>query len=183
MATAELTQRKVIPQHARRTLAAATYTYIALWLLTALTALAALVDPSLAPARAPHPALEPTLAAAGSILANNTRVLAPAMLLALCGFGASRPARTFADLLVAAPLALVTIQVGLALGRWGARLLPYIPQLPIEYVAAALAAGVWITYRHSPRPAVRALARDTGLMLALLAIAATVEVLATPHGP
>ena len=105
------------------------------------------------------------------------------MLLALCGFGASRPARTFADLLVAAPLALVTIQVGLALDRWGARLLPYIPQLPIEYAAAALAAGVWITYRHSPRPAVRALARDTGLMLALLAIAATVEVLATPHGP
>lgn len=155
--------------------------YAGLWALTALATAAALVAPSLAPNRAPHPTLEPTAAAVASILLNNTRVLAPPFLLAAFGFGSARSSRALGDLIVAAPAALLTISVGIAIGCWGERLLPYIPQLPIEYAAAAAAASVWVAHRRGARPDVRSLARNAGVVLALLALAAALEVLATPH--
>ena len=155
--------------------------YAGLWLLTGLIALAAVAAPSLAPSRAPHATLRPTASAITSILLNNARVLAPPFLLALFGFGTAPSSRAFADVLVAAPQALLALTVGVAVGRWGERLLPYLPQLPIEYAAAAVAANVWVTHRQGARPPTRSLARDAGIALGLLAIAATLEALATPH--
>jgi hypothetical protein len=165
----------------RRRIHAAIYVYAALWLLTGLVLLATVLAPSLGPSSAPHAALQAMPAAVAAVLLNNARVLAPPFLLALLGLGNGRISRAVGDVIVTAPLALVTLSVGLALGRWGDRLLPYIPQLPVEYAAAAGAASVWITRRRSPRPQARSLAADAGVVLVLLAIAAALEVLTTPH--
>jgi hypothetical protein len=155
--------------------------YVGLWLLTAIALLAARLIPALAPGPPPHAALEPTIGTLASILLVNARVLAPPFLLAAYRFGAGGGSRAFGDLLVAIPLALVAVRVGAALGRWEGRLLLYIPQLPIEYLAAAIAASVWVAHRSGPSAQVRPLARTAGLVVALLAAAAATEVLATPH--
>jgi hypothetical protein len=165
----------------RRTIHAAIYVYAGLWLLTGLALLASVLAPSFGPSSAPHAALEPTPAAVAGVLLNNAHAVAPAFLLALLGLGNGRISRGVGDVIVTAPLALLNISVGSALGRWGHRLLAYIPQLPVEYAAAAVAASVWITRRRSPRPRARSLAADAGVVLALLAIAAVLEVLTTPH--
>jgi hypothetical protein len=166
------------PRRATRAIITA---YAGLWLLTAAAALAAALVPSLGPSRAPHPTLKPSVAAIAIILLTNVRALAPPFLLAAFRFGSRRASRTFGDLLVTTPLALVAIRVGAALGRWNGRLIPYIPQLPIEYIAAAIAAGVWIVQRKAPAGCGRSLTRSALLVLIALAAAAAIEVLATPY--
>jgi hypothetical protein len=165
----------------RSTLRPAAYVYAGLWLLTALAAAAALAWPALGPGTAPHPTLTPTIGAIAGILLDNTRALAPPLLLALLGFGAHRGSRALGDLLVALPLATTSIDVGLALGGWGGRLLPYIPQLPLEYAAAAAAANLWLTHRRKSGTTGAAIAPAATQTLALLVAAAAIEVLATPH--
>jgi hypothetical protein len=70
------------------------------------------------------------------------------------------------------------LRVGLAAGRWQTHLLPYVPQLPLEWLAAATAANAWLTLRD-PGPT-RTLAH-LAAVLALVAAAAAVETTATPH--
>jgi hypothetical protein len=159
----------------------ALHVYAALWLLTAMAAAATLAIPALGPSTAPHPTLRPTAAEIATILLGNARVLAPPFLLLLFGFSRGRASRLAGDLIVAAPLVLVTVDVGIGLGRWGARLLPYLPHLPFEYLAAAVAASAWIAQRREPGMRARALAPVAAAVLVLLAIAAALEVLATPH--
>jgi hypothetical protein len=168
-------------QRPRRTTRAIIAAYAALWLLTAAAALAGALVPSLGPSRAPHPTLEPSATAIATILLTNVRALAPPFLLAAFRFGSARASRAFGDLLVATPLALIAIRVGAALGRWNGRLIPYIPQLPIEHLAAAIAAAVWIAHRKAPARHGRSLTRSATLVLIALAAAAAIEVLATPH--
>ena len=153
----------------------------ALWAATALGMLLALPWPAQAPAGRPHPSLHPTLGAIASILATNIGVLIVPFALVALRFQSTRGWRLLADTLVLIVLGRSAITIGLALGHNGTRLLPYLPQLPVEYAAAALAAGVWIEHRREPRTSVRSLASQAVLVLALLAIAAALEVLATPH--
>lgn len=151
-----------------------------IWALTALAALAAVLAPALAPDTRPHPALHGSLGDAIAILAGNLRVLAAPFVLAWLGFAHTRRARAFADLLVAAVVAVNTIRVGLALGRYGNALIAYVPQLPLEWLALALSASGWLAARRERLPA-RALTWRALQTLAAAVLAAAVETLATPH--
>ena len=91
--------------------------------------------------------------------------------------------RILGDTAITMLLVRSAITVGLALGRWQTRLIPYIPQLPLEYLAAAIAAGNWLTarqHRNSLQPP-RASVPAAALTIALLIAAASAEVLLTPH--
>lgn len=151
----------------------------AVWLLTAVGGIAGLLAPELAPAGSPHSTLHGGVADTLSILAANLRLLSVPFALALLGFQRSAPGRAFGDVLVGAVVTLNSLRVGLALGRYGTRLIPYIPQLPIEWLALALSASAWIAARHGAQP--RTL-RDRALQTFLAAAAAAaIEALLTPH--
>jgi hypothetical protein len=147
--------------------------------LTGLGALLSAIAPALAQTR-PQPALTGSLGDAIGILQNNLRVLAAPFLLWLLRFPASRLSRTAGDLLILALTAVSTIPVGLELGRWQAELLPYLPQLPLEWAALSLAIYAWLTARHDHTTGreLAVLATATAL---LLAGAASLETWCTPH--
>lgn len=151
----------------------------AVWLLTALGCFIGHMAPGLAPGGGPHPTLRGTIADALSILATNLRLLAVPCALALLGFQRGRRAQGFGDLVVGAVVTLNALRVGLALGRYGTELIPYVPQLPIEWLALALSASTWMTARRGTQP----LQLRTPVLLTLLAAvsAAAIEVLLTPH--
>ena len=155
---------------------------VSIWSATGTGVLLALALPSLAPAGPPHPTLQPSLGAVAAILAQNLRVLAAPFLLALFRFGQERRGRLVGDVVVAGILAGNALRVGLALGRWQGRLLPYLPQLPLEYLAAAVAASVWIVGRGGGVNR-GALGIQAALTAVLLSAAAAAEVLLTPHRP
>ena len=148
--------------------------------LTALGALLSSIDPRLAGTTRPHATLTGSLGDALSILQNNARVLAAPFLLWLLGFPASRTGRLAGDMLVALLAAASAVPVGLELGRWHARLLPFLPQLPLEWAALAVAISAWLAARHNhAQPSQLALL--AALTLALLVAAAALETWATPH--
>jgi hypothetical protein len=179
MVTAELTPPRGLLARAR----ASAICTAALVAVTVAAAVAGALDRALASSVAPHPTLEPTLGAWGSILLTNTRVLALPALLAAFGFARGRWSRPLGDLAVAAVLGANAILVGLALGRWQTQLLSYVPQLPVEWLAAGTAAAIWVVARDQPgqRRITSALLLHTLAVLALLMAAAALEVFATPH--
>jgi hypothetical protein len=148
--------------------------------LTAFGVGLALVNPGLAGSTRPHPTLPGSLGDAAGILQNNARVLAAPFLFVVLDFPQSSLGRRAGDLIVAALTAASTIPVGIELGRWQGRLLPYLPQLPLEWAALAVAVHVWIRGRRGCGPTHRLMAL-AGLTLALLIAAASLETWATPH--
>lgn len=151
----------------------------AVWLLTAVGGLVGLLAPGLAPSGGPHPTLHGSVGDLLSILATNLRLLSVPFGLVVLGFQRNRHGRQFGDLLVGAVVAVNTIRVGLALGRYGNELIPYIPQLPVEWLALALSASAWMTARHGAQPG----ALRPRALQAFLATggAAAIEALLTPH--
>ncbi len=149
------------------------------WLLTATSAAAAQIAPALAPSAHPHPTLHGTLAEIGSVIATNLRVLAAPFLLAAFHWPRGRLTRTLGDLVIATLIVHNTLTVGFALGHWGGRLLPYVPQLPLEWTALATAGAAWLMARHGV--GLGELARYALATLALTVSAGAVEVLLTPH--
>ena len=162
------------PRRARIALA-----FALLWIITLLGAVIGTAAPALAPGGRPHPTLHGSLGDLASIAATNARVLSAPFLLAFFRFPAHRRTRRLGDLLIGGVLGANALRVGLALGRWHARLLPYVPQLPLEWLAAAVAAVSWLALRTGVR-------RQTALaylaaVLVLVVAAAAVETIATPH--
>jgi hypothetical protein len=147
--------------------------------LTLIGALAAAIHPALGPGTRPHPALTPSLATAISIWQSNLRVLAAPFILAALRFADSHLWRAIGDLLVAAITGYSTLTVGLALGRWGATLVPYLPNLPAEWAALSLAVVVWLLARKHAL-AGSGLAALAVTIAVLLAAAAALETWATP---
>ena len=156
--------------------------WVTLVVATALGAATAAAWPTLGPASRPHATLHPSLDAIASILLNNLRVLAAPFILAAARFGATRTGRLAGDPIVATILVGNAVAVGLALGRWRGALIPFVPQLPIEYLAAGTAATTWIDarYRNGTLPALR-IASGAAATIGLAAAAAAIEVLLTPH--
>jgi hypothetical protein len=148
--------------------------------LTALGALLSTIAPALAGHTRPHPTLTGSLGDVTSILQNNLRVLAAPFLLCLLKFPGSRLGRRAGDLLILGLAAASAIPVGLELGRWHTTLVPYVPQLPLEWAALTVGITAWLTARHGhvrPRQ-LAVLATTTAL---LLAGAASIETWCTPH--
>jgi hypothetical protein len=161
--------------HGRR----AAVAYAGLWTFTCVGVLVGAAAPGLAPGGHPHPTLHGTLGDFASIATANARVLSAPFLLALFRFPSDRRSRQLGDLLVIVLLGGNALRVGLALGRDRGALLPYVPQLPLEWLAAALAAAAWLTLRTGAR-------KRTGLayvaaVLVLVAAAAAIETICTPH--
>ena len=158
-------------------LAAATGLLIA---LTAFGGLLGLLAPALAGNVRPHPALTATVGTAVGILANNLWLLAVPFALCLLGYNTDRVSRHTGDVLVLVLVAVNALRVGVELGRWRGQLIPYVPQLPLEWAALAIAASVWLTARTQPvsRRHVVILA---ALVVLLLTTAAAVETWGTPH--
>ena len=156
--------------------------WVALNAATALAAVPAIVWPALGPAACPRPTLHPSAGAVASIALNNLRVLAAPFILVAARFERARGSRLAGDAIVAAILVGNAVAVGLALGRWRGAVIPFVPQLPLEYLAAATAAAAWLGARRRDRgsgPRIAAL--NVAATIALTAAAAAIEVLLTPH--
>jgi hypothetical protein len=160
-----------------RTLAAATGLVVALTLLGVLLGVLA---PGLAGRGRPCPVLAGTFGTAAGIFANNLWLLAVPFALCLLDYSADRFSRHIGDLIVFVLVADNALRVGIELGRWRAQLIPYLPQLPLEWAALTIAASVWLTARTGPMTRRRLAVRATATVL-LLATAAAVETWATPH--
>jgi hypothetical protein len=112
--------------------------------------------------------------------AHNLPIVAWPLLLGLIGAHRHPLAKHVADGLLTACIIVNTLQVGAALGAYGAPLLPYLPQLPVEWGGLALGASAWLVQRR------RALTVAEGLgLLALIAgvllCSAALETVAVPH--
>ena len=153
--------------------------YAGMWVLTCLGTVIGRAVPGLAPGGQPHPTLHGTPSDFASIAIANARVLSAPFLLALFRFPSDQRSRQLGDLIIVVLLGGNALRVGLALGRDRGALLPYLPQLPLEWLAAALAAAAWLTLRTGAR-------KRTGLayvaaVLVLVAAAAAIETICTPH--
>ncbi|MGH8302907.1 MAG: hypothetical protein ACRET5_15725 [Steroidobacteraceae bacterium] len=147
---------------------------------TALGVAAACADPALAGNTPPHPALAGTVADATSVFIDNARVLSAPYLLWVLRAPRSRAGRVLGDVLLSVIVVGNTVPVGLELGRWQARLIPYVPQLPIEWTALAIALGAWLAIRTGNATGRTVLILAAGAAV-LLAVAAALETWDTPH--
>ncbi len=148
--------------------------------LTAVGAIAAVIAPSLASSTRPHPTLTGSLADGLSILANNLRLLGLPFLLWVLRFADSRLGRMLGDLTVSVMVAISTVTVGIALGRWRVRLIPYLPHLPLEWAALTVAVATWLLIRTGHAHIHQLLALGSTVAVLLFA-AAALETWATPH--
>jgi hypothetical protein len=148
--------------------------------LTMIGCLLGWLAPSLAGNTRPHPALTGTVGNAVSILVTNLRVLAIPFLLAGLGLGRSRTGRLVGDIALGLLTAASTLLVGVQLGRWQSQLIPFIPQLPIEWAALAVSLSAWVLVRDRSRGH-RQLLILAMVAVALVVVAAGVETWGTPH--
>lgn len=111
---------------------------------------------------------------------HNVPIVAWPLLLGVVGAHRHRTTRQIADVVVAACMTANIAIVGAALGAYGMRLVPYLPQLPLEWAALALGASAWLLQRHR-----RLTLREGLLCFALIAVvllaAAALETVAVPH--
>jgi hypothetical protein len=165
------------------------HAYAAVWIATLVPAgLIALAGRTLAlPARHllglaltaqhnPPPHIEHVLALA----AHNIPIAAWPLLLGLTGAHRHRLAMRVADGVLLACIILNTLPVGAALGAYGTAVLPYIPQLPLEWGGLALGASAWLTQRRRPLTVPEALGL-LALTAGVLLCAAALETVAVPH--
>lgn len=157
------------------------------WALTLLVNLAATALPSLASAArevlalhlSPTTNAPPSLDRAFAIAAHNVQTAGWPLLLPLLGAQRRVWSRTLADTAVVAGVAVNAALVGLALGAYQARLLPYVPQLPLEWVGVAVAPADWWLNRTATRSG-----RHWVALVALvvsLGLAAVIETVCVPH--
>jgi hypothetical protein len=127
-----------------------------------------------------EPNAPPQLGHVVALAAHNLPIAAWPLLLGVIGAHHHRLGRKIADGVLLACIIVNTLPVGVALGAYGAPLLPYIPQLPVEWAGLALGASAWLLQRR------RALAVPEGLALltltaCVLLCAAVIETVAVPH--
>lgn len=163
--------------------------YAAIWIVTltaaALVALDAAtlghatrgaLELALTPAHNPPVQVQRVLALA----AHNVPIAAWPLLPGLLADRPNRILRHAVDGLVVACLLANAAPVGAALGAYGARLLPYVPQLPIEWAGLAFGYASWLVQRRHTIGA----AQRVGLLAAIvlvLVLAAIIETAAVPH--
>lgn len=163
--------------------------YAAIWLATLSSALlVALTGQRLVrPARqllglslTPDRNVSPDLGHVLVLAAHNIPIVAWPLLLGVIGADRHRVGRRLADIVLLACILVNVVPVGVALGAYGTPLLPYVPQLPLEWAGLALGASAWLVQRH------RALTLREGLVwfaliVGVLLCAAALETVAVPH--
>jgi hypothetical protein len=115
-----------------------------------------------------------------ALAAHNIPIASWPLLLGLLGAHHHRLATRLADGVLLACIILNALPVGAALGAYGTAVLPYLPQLPLEWGGLALGASAWLVQRR------RSLAVSEGLGLLVLSAgvllcAAALETVAVPH--
>lgn len=151
----------------------------AVWALTALAGLLGELAPGLASGGRPHPTLHGSAGEILAILTDNLRILIAPFLLAALHWPAGQRTGRLGDLMILALVLANTAPVGLALGRFGSQLLPYLPHLPLEWAALAASSAAWLAARRGNPP--RVLAAYGIAVLILASPAAVCEVTLTPH--
>jgi hypothetical protein len=163
--------------------------YTAVWVATfGFAALVAVAGPRLAhPVRqllglslTPDRNAPPDLGHVLVLAAHNVPIVAWPLLLGVMGADRHRVGRRLADIVVLACILVNVVPVGVALGAYGVPLLPYVPQLPLEWAGLALGASAWLVQRR------RALTLRDGLVwfaliVGVLLCAAALETVAVPH--
>jgi hypothetical protein len=122
------------------------------------------------------PRLGHVLALAG----HNLPIAAWPVLLGVAGAHRSQLGRHLTDTVVVAAIAANILPVAAALGAYGPPLLPYVPQLPLEWAGLALGSTAWLVQRRRALTVREGLAVLTITAVALLC-AASVETFAVPH--
>jgi hypothetical protein len=180
MVTTDLTPRPAIASDGRRVQRPLVLAGGLVLALTTVGFALGVADPGLAGSTTPHPALTGSLHDAAGIFVNNARALIAPFLLAGLRLSDTRLGRRIGDVAVIALVGANAVPVGAALGRWQGRLVPYLPQLPLEWAALTVAVSAWLLVRSGDGnlPCLTVLAAVT---LALLIGAASVETWATPH--
>jgi hypothetical protein len=115
-----------------------------------------------------------------SLAAHNFPIVAWPLLLGVMGAHHNRLGRFSADVAVLASALVNTASTGAAIGAYGARLLPFIPQLPLEWAALALGVSAWLMQRRRALLVGEALGLLL-LMAAMLLAAAVPETFMVPH--
>jgi hypothetical protein len=115
-----------------------------------------------------------------ALAAHNIPIASWPLLLGVLGAHRHRLAMHIADGVLLTCIIVNTVPVGAALGAYGTALLPYIPQLPLEWGGVALGASGWLVQRR------RALTASEGigvfvLIACVLLCAAALETVAVPH--
>ena len=85
-----------------------------------------------------------------ALVAHNLPIAAWPLLLGVIGAHHHRLGRQIADTALLACIMANTLPVGAALGAYGAPLLPYVPQLPLEWAGLAVGASAWLIQRRGP---------------------------------
>jgi hypothetical protein len=159
MATTELTPRRTTRLPLRRLGRTWLVNYAIVWLVTLTSAslvtvaggaLRGLVMDVLRLQLTPRTNPPPSVAGAFLLAAHNLPLQCWPVLLGAAGATRSPIARRLADAAVAALMLFNTVAVGAAIGAYGARLLPYITQLPFEWAGLALGISAWATQRQRP---------------------------------
>jgi hypothetical protein len=154
----------------------------AIAVVTLLSAIVAAIAPQLGPGTSPHATLRGTPGEAVAILAHNARTLIAPLVLCAGRWHTGRVTRHLGDLLVAALVVANAAVVGAALGRYPTELPAYLPHIPLEDAAVAIAAGAWLAHRLPRRAGMPPnLAPAAGLTLVVAIAAAIVETYAVPH--
>ena len=131
----------------------------------------------------PRDAISDSPAAVLSLLAHNAGVVGIPLALSALGWDRSAGLASVGDLLIAASLIANGGIVGWVAAHTGLQLAAYLPHLPFEWAALAIAAGAWLCLRRSaPRDRRVLLLRALGLTASALLIAALLEVYAAPLG-
>jgi hypothetical protein len=124
----------------------------------------------------PPPRLGHVVALAG----HNLPIAAWPVLLGVAGAHRSQLGRRLADTLAVAAIGANILPVAAALGVYGPALLPYVPQLPLEWAGLALGSTAWLVQRDRALTVREGLAVLTITAVALLC-AASIETYAVPH--
>lgn len=115
-----------------------------------------------------------------SLVAHNLPVAAWPVLLGVVGAHRHGATRRAADTLVLVCVGRSVLLVGVALGAYGTALLPFLPQLPLEWAGLALGASAWMVQRRTSMSVAQG-ARLTTVIAVVLLAAASAETYMVPH--
>jgi hypothetical protein len=113
-------------------------------------------------------------------VAHNTPIVGWPLLLGIMGAHRHPLARRVADGVLLVCVLLNVLQVGAALGAYGAALLAYIPNVPFEWAGLALGASAWLLQRRCALTVNEGFAL-LAVIVGVLLCAATLETAGVPH--